>query len=384
MNEQDHFADSSLQSGGASMGLPALAAALLDEQNRSGMELFDEIGDAIYHQGDLYADKALCVLPFLLQFLANAQTDEQIVTLGLIALLIKGCREDLTSSAQDNPDLKPLYSLLCEATPTYITYLARSESEIRALAAFILGYCANTTVDLVACLKTHYEIERDERVQFALVKALTTLHGYDEKGVAKLLASTKSKIVRHAVALAMVEVYGERIPPVAEEILVEGLFDEECLDAVYAVAPYPGFSTYATFDALIQLSPRKRIAMLVSSVERWHFTGRRAILQLIAIIEQLFQFARFPNDVRQERFRWVDAAHCEIHYRVTSLDHVRQMTLRELSQEQYQTLLCLLDCEYFWYQRTNFLEAYSLPTTKQGLREMLHVTSSSMLDVDFE
>lgn len=182
----------------------------------------------------------------------------------------------------------------------------------------------------------------------------------------------------------MAEIYGDRIPAVAQEILVNSLLNEARLDVAYTVAPYPVFSTNATLDALTYFSSRKRIALLVSCVERWHFTGRRALIQLLVLIERLFRFARFPNDVRREWFRWVDATHFEIHYRVTRQDHVQQMTLQELSQEQHQTLLCLLDCEYFWYQHTNFLEAYSLPATKRGLREMLHITSSSKFDLDVE
>jgi hypothetical protein len=373
MNGQDHLFDAPLRSDGTWGGVAELTAALLDKQGGSGMTLLDEIGDAIYHQGDIYAVKALYALPFLLKFLATAQSDEQIVVLGLIALLIKGSQKAITSSAKASTELKPMYSLLCEATHTYMAHLTSSVSEVRALAAFILGYCANTTVNLVACLKAHYETERDERVQFALVKALTILHGYNEEDVTKLFAATMSEFVLHAIALAMAVVYGDRIPLAAEEILVESLLDEERLDVAYSVAPYPEFSTYATFDALTYLSQRKRVSVLIRGVERWHFTGRRAVLQLLTIIEQLFRFAGFPNEVREERFRWLDETICEIRYGVTHLDHDQQMTFQEMSQEQYQALLCLLNCEYFWYQHTNLLEAYSLPTTQQALRDMIHI-----------
>lgn len=148
--------------------------------------------------------------------------------------------------------------------------------------------------------------------------------------------------------------------------------DQERLDKLaYAIAPYPDFSTHALFDALTHLSAHKRVTLLIRGIHGWRFTGRGAVLQLLDMIEQLFRFAEFPHEIRETMFKWIDGTTCEKRYAVIHSNHARSVMLQELSHEQQQTLFCLLDCEYFWYQRTNLLEVYALPATKQELCALL-------------
>lgn len=352
------------------MDLSKLVATLMEEPGISRSDLLEELGDAICHQGDIYDAEARCVLPYFFAFLPQALTEDKIYVLGLLGFLIEESRKQFPTP-EESLRKNPLYRMLCEGIPIYRELLTSEDSEIRTLCAFILGYCRSETVDIPGCLKAQYRQESDEHVQFALIKALTTLQAFTKAELAGLFRTTTSFAIRHALSLAIAQVEGDETPSAVEVVLLEGLLNTEALEPAYYGAPYPTFALSAILDATASFSQRRRIQLLTTAIERYHVTSRMALLNLMEIIEQLFQLAEFPQEVYQYTFQWITLMTCEIQYRARPGARSEPLALTDLTEAQYQALLCLLHCENFWLQKTNLLEAYNFPTTREALAELL-------------
>jgi hypothetical protein len=285
-------------------------------------------------------------LPTLLHFLSTTiQLDEQYDILDQVANLILGARENREASPRailGVPAIKRLYQVLCENAILYTDYLSSDEPKIRALVAFILGYCTSTTVDLVSCLKTRYEREYNEGVQFALVRAITLLQGYTDEELGQLFAFTNSFFVKHALAVALVEICGDKITTDVEEILAKSLLEDDSLEQVYGLAPYDASPANTTFDALAYLSRWRSVAVLLLAMWQWQCRSYGDILGLRDLVEHLFDRAGFPQEAVVMRLEPRGEDGYVLHFEVRWKGQEHQSAWVRLSKEQYRSLRRLL------------------------------------------
>ncbi len=148
---------------GSAADVPALIHALASSDKAEREAAYEELHGNIWHQGTVYEASSYAV-PFLLEMLAEDQTEDKPSLLLLLASLATGTSYhevhgpmSLFDGKRDTPDFKKKLATekdwvrstlqaVRQGIPLFVAHLPHINHEVRSSAAHLLGQCKDDAV----------------------------------------------------------------------------------------------------------------------------------------------------------------------------------------------------------------------------------------------
>jgi hypothetical protein len=385
---------------GPATDVPDLIRSLLSDDPEIVEEALDSLYGTIWHQGTVYQATAYAV-PFLIELLDSEAEQAKVGLLGLLGGIGAGASYSDVHVRQEEERLKPeveaqiareldwvkaAHEAVRRGLPVYIRLLDHENKDVRMMAAWLLAVFPEDAVPIATALRTTIERETDLPVKAGMVVNLgELLHPAGYGGGQPVAAPADcpedlrreysrffEDLVRHetfpgvrlAAAVSLAKVAPAGVSPEAVDMLADGLVNRENYRCAVITPP-----VYAILPAMLVLPPEGSVSTLGRALEavRDSDTAHKIAVTLLTIA-----FGGEPLQERGAAYNQEGGVRKIEYWGPHWLPKEVPPRREAITELQRQALEDIANCDAFWTIRTNLLDIFGLPDTRDQLRDVIH------------